>query len=164
MKQFDLNRDNLKRINRLIPRYPTKRSCTLPLLHIIQEEQGYLSKPAIEWVAKKLDLPAIQVLEVVTFYPMFRQNPIGKRHVKVCRTLSCALHGSHETCRILQKELNCDLNQTSSDGNFTLEFVECIASCGTAPVVHIDETMHHQISPEKAKGLAQRLKKEQGIF
>lgn len=163
MSELTLQPETLEKIEKLIPRYPEKRSGTLPLLHLIQEDQGYISKEAMEWIAAKLDLEPINVYEVVTFYPMFRTEPIGKRHVRVCRTLSCALNGGYEVCKTLQKELNCGLNETSPDGNFYIEFVECIASCGTAPVVHIDETMHENITPDKALALANQLKQEQGL-
>lgn len=163
MSELNLQAETIEKIEKLIPRYPEKRSGTLPLLHLIQEDQGYISKDAIEWIAEKLELEPINVYEVVTFYPMFRQEPIGKRHVRVCRTLSCALNGGYEVCKTLQKELNCELNGNSPDGNFHIEFVECIASCGTAPVVHIDDDMHENITPDKAVALANQLKKEQGI-
>ena len=83
-------------LNELVTHYPQKRSASLMFLHALQEHFGYLSKEAIEWTARKLDLQPINVYELVTFYPMFRQEPVGKYHLKVCRTLSCALGGSHK--------------------------------------------------------------------
>ena len=130
----------------------------LPMLHLVQEDKGYISKEAMEWIAEKLSLQPIDVYEVVTFYPMFRQEPIGKCHVRVCRTLSCALKGAYQTCDTLQTELKCGLNETSEEGDFTIEFVECIADCANAPVVHVDETMHAHITPDKAKVFARQLK------
>ena len=96
-----LSKQTNKRIQEAIKSYPVKRSAVLPLLHLIQEDQGYLSDEAIEWVASKLKLQPINVYELVTFYPMFRRKPLGKKHVRVCRTLSCALRGSHGTCKAL---------------------------------------------------------------
>lgn len=159
---MDLKPETLERIDKQIARYPDKRSMTLPMLHIIQEEKGHISKEAIAFIAEKLDLQPMQVFEVVTFYPMFRQEPIGKKHVKVCRTLSCALQGCYKTAEALQEQLSCGMHETSEDGNFTIEFVECLASCGTAPVVQVNETMHHNITPEKALELATELKQEVG--
>ncbi len=147
-------------IDRLIPRYPVKRSAMLMILHAIQEEQGYLSKEAIEWTAQKLEVQPIAVYEVVTFYPMFRQAPIGRRHVKVCRTLSCALRGAYKVCDTLQHELGCGLGETSTDGNYTIEFVECVAACGSAPVVMVDDKLHENITPEKTPDFAAKLKRE----
>jgi NADH-quinone oxidoreductase subunit E len=157
---MNLSPDTLASIDRTIALYPQKRSAMLMVLHAIQEDQGYVSKEAVEWVAQKLEVAPIAVYEVITFYPMYRQQPIGRRHVKVCRTLSCALRGAYRVCETLQEELACPLGGTSADGNFTVEFVECIAACGSAPVVQVDEHLIENISPEKAKGLATQLKAE----
>ena len=95
-------------INELISHYPQKRSASLMLLHAIQEHFGFISKEAMEWVAAKLELQPINIYELVTFYPMFRQQPIGKYHLKVCRTLSCALGGSYELHEHLCQKLGLD--------------------------------------------------------
>lgn len=141
-------------IDEIITHYPVKRSASLMLLHALQEHFGYLSKEAIEWTAAKLELQPINILELVTFYPMFRQEPIGKHHLKVCRTLSCALGGSHRLHEHLCKKLGLDSHghgaQTTMDGKFTVEFVECLASCGTAPVMMCNETFYEGVSNDKA--------------
>jgi NADH-quinone oxidoreductase subunit E len=155
---MNLTPATLSRIDEVIPHYPTKRSATLPLLHLIQEEVGYISNEAIEWVAAKLELQPINVYEVVTFYPMFRQKPIGRRHIKVCRTLSCALLGGSKTCTAFEKEFNTHLGEISPDGEVTVEFVECLASCGTAPVVMIDDELHEKVDAAKAKQLSDQIK------
>lgn len=155
---MNLKPETIARIDRLIPRYPEKRSATLPLLHIIQEEQGYISDAAVEWVAERLELQPINVLEVVTFYPMFRRHPIGRHHIKVCRTLSCALAGGDKVCRTFQEEFGVGLDETPADGRVTIEYVECIASCGTAPVVQINEDLLENVSEEKAREISARLK------
>ncbi len=157
---MNLSTQTLQYVDRLIPRYPQKRSALLMILHAIQEDQGFISKEAIEWCAQKLEVTPIQVYEVVTFYPMFRQAPIGRRHVKVCRTLSCALRGSYKVCDSLQESLACGLGHTSADGNFTVDFVECVAACGSAPVVLVDDQLHENITPEKAPDFAAKLKAE----
>lgn len=157
---MNLSDQTLQYVDRLLPRYPDKKSAMLMVLHAIQEEQGYLSKEAIEWVAQKLEVLPMAVYEVVTFYPMFRQAPIGRRHVKVCRTLSCALRGAYKVCDTLQQELHCGLNETSADGNYTIEFVECVAACGSAPVVMVDDKLHENITPEQAPDFAAKLKSE----
>ncbi|HTG43623.1 MAG TPA: NAD(P)H-dependent oxidoreductase subunit E, partial [Verrucomicrobiae bacterium] len=131
-----------------------KRSASLMLMHAVQEHFGYLSKEAIEWIAGKLELQPINILELVTFYPMFRQTPIGKHHLKVCRTLSCALGGSYHLHQHLCRKFGFDSQahgaQTSRDGQFTVEFVECLASCGTAPVMMCNERFHEAVTDEKA--------------
>lgn len=157
---MNLKPETLTRIDEVITHYPEKRSGTLPLLHLIQEDVGYISDEAIEWIAAKLELQPINVYEVVTFYPMFRRHPIGRRHVKVCRTLSCALMGGYKTCATFEKEFNTHRGEISPDGNVTIEFVECLASCGTAPVVMIDEELHENVDAAKAKALSDQIKAE----
>lgn len=138
----------------LISQYPVKRSAALMLLHALQEHFGYLSSDAIQWTATKLGLQPINIYELVTFYPMFRQQPIGKFHLKVCRTLSCALGGSHRLHGFLCDKLGLDPHahgaQTSKDGHVTVEFVECLASCGTAPVVMCNDVLHEGVTEQQA--------------
>ncbi len=157
---MNLKPETFQRIDEVITHYPVKRSATLPLLHLIQEDAGYISDEAIAWIAKKLELELINVLEVVTFYPMFRRAPIGRRHVKVCRTLSCALKGGYKTCETFENEFHTHRGEISPDGEVTIEFVECLASCGTAPVVMIDETLHENVDVTKARQLSDQIKAE----
>jgi len=141
-------------LNELVTHYPQKRSASLMFLHALQEHFGYLSKEAIEWTAAKLELQPINVYELVTFYPMFRQQPAGKYVLKVCRTLSCALGGSHKLHEHFCKKLGLDSHahglQTTKDGKFSVEFVECLASCGTAPVMMCNDDFYEGVSNEKA--------------
>src|SRR5438067_12291322 len=137
-------------IDEVITHYPvSKRSASLPLLHLFQEKFGFIADEAIHWIAKKLGLQPINILELVTFYPMFRQKPAGKTHIRVCRTLSCAMAGGFELMENLCAALEIqrppdgdgihDPIAVSADGNYSVEFVECLASCGTAPVCMIGE-------------------------
>ena len=144
-----------------MPRYPTVKSAALPLCHLVQEDQGYLSNEAMEWIADRLDLQPINILELVTFYPMLRTEPTGKHHVRVCRTLPCALAGAYQTCKKLEEVLNCKVGHTSEDGEVTLEFVECHADCGKAPVVMVGEDEYTNITPETAEEFATKLKNGQ---
>jgi len=141
-------------IDEIITHYPVKRSASLMLLHALQEHFGWLSKEAIEWTARKLELRTINIYELVTFYPMFRQEPVGRYVIKVCRTLSCALGGSRELHRRFCEKLGLDEDahglQTTPDGRFSLEFVECLASCGTAPVMMCNEDFYEGVSQAKA--------------
>ncbi|HLP02444.1 MAG TPA: NADH-quinone oxidoreductase subunit NuoE [Opitutaceae bacterium] len=157
---MNLKPETLARIDEVITHYPSKRSATLPLLHLVQEEQGYISSEAVEWIAAKLGLQPINVQEVATFYPMFRHQPIGRRHVKICRTLSCALNGGYKVCERLEKEFDTHVGHTSADGEVHLEFVECLASCGSGPVVMVDDELHEHVDEVKAKALADQLKAE----
>ena len=141
-------------IDELITHYPQKRSASLMLLHALQEHFGWISQEAVEWTATKLGLQAINIYELVTFYPMFRQEPVGKYQIKVCRTLSCALGGSgklHEHfCAKLGLDAQAHGLQTTQDGKFSVEFVECLASCGTAPVMMCNDDFYEAVSYAKA--------------
>jgi NADH-quinone oxidoreductase subunit E len=151
---MNLKPETLSEIDRLIPRYPELRSAMLPILHLIQKEQGFISKEAMQWVADKLQVQPIDVYGVVSFYPFFRERPIGKHYIRLCRTLSCALNGSYVLVEAIKREFGCDVNKTSDDGLFTLEFAECLASCGSGPVMMIDDDLYDHLTEQKIKDLA----------
>ncbi|MCE0483018.1 MAG: NAD(P)H-dependent oxidoreductase subunit E [Methylacidiphilales bacterium] len=146
-------------VDTVITHYPvSKRSASLPLLHLWQEKFGYVSPEGIEWIAAKLELQPINILELVTFYPMFRQHPAGKIQIKVCRTLSCALGGGYALCDYFRKKCNVGEPDahglaTSPDGKYSVEFVECLAACGTAPVIMINDDFYEDVSNVKADEL-----------
>jgi len=157
---MDVPADFDQKADEIITRYPvSKRSASLPLLHHWQERFGYISPFAIEWIAKKLELEPINVLELVTFYPMFRQKPVGKLHIRVCRTLSCAMAGGYQLMDKLCEMTGIDRPDhpphadpitVSPDGRWSIEFVECLASCGTGPVCMINDDFHEAVTPENA--------------
>lgn len=153
-----------KAADKRIAQYPDdqRRSAVLPLLHEVQHRHGFISPESIEWVAKKLDIAAIKVVEVVTFYPGFRQKAPGKLHFRVCRTLSCAMGGSYELmarlCELTgidrgSADAHKDPISVSPCGNYSVEYAECLASCGTAPVCLVNDDFHEGVTPEKAEGL-----------
>jgi len=141
-------------INEVITHYPQKRSASLMLLHAIQERFGYISRQAVDWTATKLGLQPINIYELVTFYPMFHHKPVGKHHLRICRTLSCALGGSYKLhehfCRKLGLDKEIHALQTTEDGKFTVEFVECLANCGTAPVMMCNDRFHEGVAEKDA--------------
>lgn len=150
-----------KEVDERITHYPDKRSAVLPALHALQHEFGYISDDSVNWTAKKLELEPIQVLEVVTFYPGFRQSAPGKYHIRVCRTLSCAMAGSAELmekiCEVAKID-RCGISHKnpialSEDGKFSIEFAECLASCGTGPVCMVDDDFHESVKPDQAQQL-----------
>jgi len=149
-------------LNELLTHYPQKRSASLMFLHAIQEHFGYISREAMEWIAARLDLQPINIYELVTFYPMFRQEPQGKNQIKICRTLSCALGGSYKLHEFYCQKLGLDSHvhgpQTTKDGKFTVEFVECLASCGTAPVMMCNDTFHEGVTEPKAEEILGKCK------
>lgn len=152
-------------MDQAIGHYPPehKRSGALPLLHLWQEHYGYISDVAVEWIALKLEVEPINILELVTFYPMFRQAPAGRKHLRVCRTLSCALAGAYPLMEKLAGLAKIDREHqgagmhnpvsVSDDGEYSIEFVECLASCGTAPVCMVDDELHEKVIAEQAAAL-----------
>jgi NADH-quinone oxidoreductase subunit E len=149
-------------IDELITHYPAKRSAVLMLLHAVQEQFGHISKDAVEWIANKLELQPINVHELVTFYPMFRLEQSGRYQIKVCRTLSCALGGSGKLHEHFCAKLGLDPHkhglQTTKDGKFSVEFVECLASCGTAPVMMCNEDFYEGVNNAKADEMLAKCK------
>ncbi|MEP6673327.1 MAG: NAD(P)H-dependent oxidoreductase subunit E, partial [Chthoniobacter sp.] len=169
---MDVPTDLLAKIDEAITHYPAqKRSASLPLLHLWQEHFGFISDEAVSWIAKKLELQPINILELVTFYPMFRRHPAGKRHIRVCRTLSCSMAGSYELRDKVAAAAGIDLKKwaednahhanaghgnpiaVSADGEYSIEFVECLASCGTAPVAMVDDCFKESVKLEDAAKL-----------
>ena len=149
-------------VNELVTHYPEKRAASLMVLHAIQDKFGWISQEAVEWTAKKLNLQPINVYELVTFYPMLRQQPMGRFQIKVCRTLSCALGGAYELHKHFCDKLGLDAHahgpQTTKDGKFTVEFVECLASCGTAPVMMCNDAFYEGVSNKTADQIMAGLK------
>ena len=153
-----------KDVDERITHYPVKRSAVLPTLHALQHHFGYVSDEAVNWAAAKLGLEPIQVLEVVTFYPGFRQTEPGKYHIRVCRTLSCAMAGSYELMESICEKAGIDRSGVdhhhpiakSKDGKFSIEFAECLASCGTGPVCMVGDDFHEAVDPEKTEELLAR--------
>jgi NADH-quinone oxidoreductase subunit F len=145
-----------------IGHYPPeqKRSAALPLLHLWQEHFGFINDEGVRWIAAKLELQPINILELVSFYPMFREKRAGKKHLRVCRTLSCAMAGSYQVMEKLCAAAGIDRHQNgggihspvsvSGDGNYSVEFVECLASCGSAPVCMVDDDLHENVQPDEA--------------
>jgi NADH-quinone oxidoreductase subunit E len=151
---FSVPKELEAEIDEQITHYPQKRSASLMVLHALQERFGWLSPEAVEWAARKLELQPINIYELVTFYPMFRQAPAGKYQIKLCRTLSCALGGAKELHRHFCDRLGLDPHQhglqATKDGKFSVEFVECLASCGAAPVMMCNEEFYEGVSSAKA--------------
>jgi NADH-quinone oxidoreductase subunit F len=151
-----------RKMDDAIARYPTehRRSAAMPLLHLWQEHFGFIGDEAIFWIAERLGLQPINILEVVTFYPMFRQHPAGKTHIRICRTLSCAMAGGVEVMKNLCASLGIQRSgdgeemhnpiAVSADGTYSVEFVECLASCHTAPVCMVGDELHERVGPNSA--------------
>lgn len=130
----------------------------LPCLHLVQKDRGYIDDSDIEGLVEYLGVPRIQVQEVLSFYTMLHRKPIGRWHLQVCRNVSCAMHGADRLTGHLSQKLGVAPGQTTADGRFTLSEVECLGSCGTAPVVMVNEAYHENQSLESLDALLEGLK------
>ena len=148
---LNLSDNTLSKIDETIPKYPEKRSAALMVIHLVQDELGAINDSACEWIANRLDLQPINIKELVTFYPMLREKPWGRKHVRVCRTLPCALRGSYATCKSFEKKLGVKEGHVRDDGEYSLEFMECLADCGQGPVVIVDEKTYENMEGERAE-------------
>ena len=132
-------------------------SMTLPCLRRIQEDRGYVADEDIDALAAWLSVPRIQIEEVLSYYTQFRRAPAGRWHLQACRNLSCSLRGGEGVIAHLERRLGIEPGQTTPDGRYTLSTVECLASCGTAPVLMVNETYHEGMSPERLDALLESL-------
>lgn len=150
--------ENKKEFEKLLTHYPNKRAAMLPTLWLAQKQFGWISQKVMEYVATLLDVPPMKVYEVVTFYTMFNQKPVGKYHIQLCRTLSCELCGKGEILNHLKKKLGIKVGETSPDGKYTLTEVECLGSCGTAPMMQLNEDYYENLNPAKVDEILDGLK------
>ncbi len=155
---LEFSEETLKKFRETVSRYPRKEAAMLPVLYLAQEEFGYLSGEAIEYVSKLMEVPPARVQGVVTFYTMLYTKPIGKYHIQVCRTLPCALLGAERIASFLKNKLGIQSGETTADGKFTLSEVECLASCGTAPVMQINDDYYEGLTEKRVEEILQNLK------
>jgi NADH-quinone oxidoreductase subunit E len=134
----------------LLTHYPTRRAALLPTLWIAQREFGWLSPEVQEYVAKLMELPIAHVSAVVSFYTMFHRKPVGKWHLEVCTNLSCRLRGADRIVDAIRKRLAIELGETTPDGKFTLSSAECLASCGTAPMLQLNHDLFYENLTEES--------------
>ncbi|MFN2532403.1 MAG: NADH-quinone oxidoreductase subunit NuoE [Pyrinomonadaceae bacterium] len=132
-----------------LAKYPVKRSAILPLMFIIQRERGYLDPAGVAYLAKRLGLRITDIWEVATFYSMIHTTPVGKYHIQICRTLPCKIRGAEKITEQCSQKLGIKPGETTSDGRFTLSEVECLGSCGTAPMFQINFDYHEDLTPVK---------------
>ncbi|HEY0754678.1 MAG TPA: NADH-quinone oxidoreductase subunit NuoE [Ktedonobacteraceae bacterium] len=148
------------RMRSLAARYPMSRSALLPVLHIAQEEEGYITSEGISTIAEILNLTTDDVKSVATFYTMYYQHPHGQKVINVCTGISCYLRGCDQLMEHLEQRLGVKRGETTPDGNFTLEGMECLASCGTAPVLQINSEFVENVTLEMADALLDELGRE----
>lgn len=146
-----------KEIDDIVGRYPERQAALIPVLWVAQEQFGYLTIEAMELVAERLELPRAKVINTATFYTMFHKKPVGKYHLQLCRTLSCYLRGSDALEECIHKKLGIKHGETTADKLFSMEEVECLAACGTAPVVQVNRDMVENLTPDKLEALLDEL-------
>ncbi len=134
-----------------LTKYPKERSrsALIPLLFVIQRERGYIDNPGVNFLAKFLDLEVTDIWETATFYSMFNLHPVGRYHIQMCKTLSCKIMGEPELTDHICSKLGIKAGETTTDGKFTVTRVECLGSCGTAPMMQIGFEYHENLTKEK---------------
>lgn len=156
---FELSAEGLQKVKKEMTRYETVESAIIPSLYIAQKEnQGWISQDVIRTLSKVMGLPESRINEVFTFYTMFNQKSVGKYHVQVCQTLSCHVNGAQDLVNHMCKELKVKMNEVTADGKFSISRAECLGSCGTAPMMMINEDYHENLTPESAMNLLRSLK------
>jgi NADH-quinone oxidoreductase E subunit len=158
MMPVQFSQEALKEFEETVSRYPKREAAMIPVLYLTQREFGYLSPEAIEYVAELMGLSPARVYGVVTFYTMLYRKPMGKYHVQVCRTLPCALKGAEKITQLLKARLRIGVGETTGDGRFTLSEVECLASCGTAPMMQVNDDYYEDLTEEKLERILEGLK------
>jgi NADH-quinone oxidoreductase subunit E len=157
-KQVEFPPAHKARFEHLLTRYPTKEACLLPTLHLAQEVWGWISPEVVHYVGSLLDLSPAQVFGVVSFYNMYNQKPVGKYHLQVCTNLSCMVSNAYDIYDHLCDRLKINPGETTKDGLYTVVEVECLGSCGTAPVVQINNDYHENMDVAKMDALLPTLK------
>ena len=149
---------NLKVASEIISRYPRPKSALIPLLHLAQEQDGYVTDDAMEHIAELIGVTPAEVLGTCSFYEMFKREPVGQYLVNVCTNISCLLLGGEELLHHLEERLGVKAGSTTVDGMFTLEDVECIAACTEAPCLQVNYRYHYKVTPEQADALLDDLR------
>ncbi|KYG65981.1 NADH dehydrogenase [Bdellovibrio bacteriovorus] len=156
---FTLSEQGLQNVKKELARYEAKESAIIPSLYIAQKEnKGFITPEMITYLAKVMEIPEARINEVFKFYTMFNQKPVGKYHVQVCTNISCALEGGRELSNHICHELGVKLNEVTADGRFTVSRVECLGSCGTAPMMQVNDKYHEKLTPETAMNLLRGMK------
>jgi NADH-quinone oxidoreductase E subunit len=158
INDFKFTPENIERINKEIAKYPVKKPAVMATLYIAQEQNGYISNEVIREVAAILEMTSEEVLGVVTFYTMYYQKPMGKNHIQVCTNVSCMLRGGYEIWNQVKEKLGIDNMNVTTDQKFSLEEVECMGSCGTAPMLAVNEDYYENLTKEKVEELINSLK------
>jgi len=142
-----------KKVDEIVARYPQPKAAMLPVLWEVQKANGWIDPDSEAWVAERLGTSPAHVHGAVTFYTMYKQSPSGQHHIQVCTTLSCMLRGSDELVAHLEKKLGIKVGETTPDGKFSLVRVECLGSCGTAPMLQLNDDYYEDLTLDKVNAL-----------
>lgn len=146
MSQIALRPERERQVEQILSRYPNRQAALIPVLHVYQDEHGWISEEIMQVVAERIGVSAAHVKGVVTFYTLFNQHPVGEHQVWVCRTLSCALKGAEGVLSHCEKRLGIHAGETTKDGKITLRTAECLAACGQGPMMQVDKTYHENLT------------------
>jgi NADH dehydrogenase (ubiquinone) flavoprotein 2 len=150
---FQFSSESLDKIAGILAKYPNKAAGLLPVLYVAQAQEGWVSSEAMAAAAKVCEVPEVKAREVATFYTMYNKKPVGRYHVQVCCNISCSLMGSGHIYDYLSKKLGIKAGETTSDKLFTLSKVECLGSCGTAPMMQVNDQYYEDLTPEKVDSI-----------
>ena len=153
-----LSEGAVKEINDLTGKYANKRSAVMPALFVVQREYGYVNEEGMREVANILGLRPVQIFEVAAFYTLYNKKPVGKYHIQVCTNISCSLLGADHIVDFLSMRLGVRVKETTPDKMFTLSAVECLGSCGTAPMMQINDRYYEDLTKEKIEEILKGLK------
>ena len=156
--EFKYSEENQKKIEEILKKYPVKKPAVMPLLWLAQEQNGWISGEVMSEVADILEMTKEEVLGIVTFYTMYFQKPMGKNHIQVCTNVSCMLRGGYEIFDKVKEKLGINNMEVTGDKQFSLEEVECMGSCGTAPMIAVNEDYFENLTVEKVDSILESLK------
>lgn len=157
--EIKFNTENLKILNEIKAKYPTKQAALMPALWLAQEQFGWISTEIMTYIGNLLEIPYEHIYGVVSFYTMYNKKPVGKYHLQVCTNISCMLRGSYDILKYISEKLNIKPGETTDDNIFTLNEVECLGSCGTAPTMQINNHYEENLTLEKIEKLINHLSK-----
>ena len=155
-----LSEELLKKFQEVIARYPLKRSAIVPCLLFAQDEIGFISDEVIEEVARRVEVRPIEVIEAIGYYSMLHRNPLGKYNLQVCTNVSCMVRGGEEILEHCKKRLGIGHKETTPDGLFSLEEVECLGACCGAPAMQVNYDFYEDLTPAKVDALLERLRRQ----
>ena len=158
---LEFSAETQARIRDLLGRYPTSDAALIPVLYLAQDEFGSLTSEVMELVGRHLEVPVTKILGTATFYTMLRKQPVGRFHIEVCANISCHLRGSNALIETITRLLRIQPGETTEDGLFTLDTVECLAACGNAPALQVNGEFHEHMTPEKLERLIVTLREDE---